>query len=38
MMRKNNPGNLRISRFYDITHETAVQPATDVGILKKCPI
>jgi len=26
-------GNLRISRFYDITHETVFTPATYFGIL-----
>jgi len=30
--------NLSISRFYDITHETVVTPATDFGILSKCSI
>ena len=25
-------GNLRISRFYDITHEQVVTPATEFGI------
>ena len=27
-------GNLRISRFFDITHETVVTPATNFGILR----
>ena len=31
-------GNLRISRCYDITHETVVTPATDFDILRKCSI
>ena len=31
-------GILRISRFYDIPHETVVTPATDFGILRKCSI
>jgi len=30
--------NLRFSRFSDITHETVVRHATDVGILRKCSI
>ena len=37
MMWKNT-GNLRISRFYDITHETVVTPSTDFGILRKYSI
>jgi len=31
-------GILRISRFYDITHETVVITATYFGILRKCSI
>ena len=31
-------GKLFISRFYDITHETVVTPATYFGILRKCSI
>ena len=33
MMWKN--GNLRMFRFYKITHETVVQPATDVSVLRE---
>ena len=33
-----NTGNWRISRVYDITHETVVTPATYFGILRKCSI
>ena len=33
-----NPWNLHIFRFYDITHETVVMPATDFGIPRKCSI
>jgi len=37
---ENSPGKLRISRFYDITHEPVVTPATYFGIhvLRKCSI
>ena len=31
-------GIFRISRCYDITHETVVTPATDIGIQIKCSI
>ena len=30
------PGILHISRFYEVTHEIVVMPATDFGILRKC--
>jgi len=30
---ENLPGNLRISTFYDITHEAVIMPTTDFSIL-----